>query len=314
MTFEQINRIITSYIEQSKENLEVENPKCDFKAAWYDLSSKAGINEFLKDSSAIANTFGLDGFIVIGYDPKTNVYHDTNFLRSKLSDTSKITDIVNKKVDRLFDVIIYDTKIEGHSISIIHIPPSIDKPHVITNYQTFDKDGKIKKEDQHRIFVRKGTSTFPASKYDIELMFYDRKNIIPEYKIQTSLRCKDVSLTVHGKENTSLHLTLPVTFENLGMRPVSIVRTFLDLFLFDDASKDEIISLECDTTITIQPGRIKNVYLNFHSSQFENREFTYVRMKATEINTNRHKLLTKSVLLALSTGKQISSDLSISKQ
>lgn len=39
----------------------------DFKTKWYDLTNETEINEFVKDTSAIANTPGLHGFIVIGY-------------------------------------------------------------------------------------------------------------------------------------------------------------------------------------------------------------------------------------------------------
>lgn len=322
---EEIEKIVTSYIKQSAGGLQIENPKFDFKEQWYNLSSKPGINEFLKDTSAIANTFGPDGFIVIGYNDKNNTFHDTTFHDSKLGDTSKITDLVNRKVDRLFTLSVYDTVIEGHKLSIVHIPPSIDKPHVITNYQTFNKDGTIKKEESQRIFVRKGTATYPASKHDIELMYYDRKNIIPEYKIHSSFHVKTLSLDVHynhhnpdwNKTNSfPVRTTISLTIENLGLRPVSITNFILELFLFEDSSELEKLKLKSlekylSEPITIQPGQIKNEKIDFTSDAFTNCDWVSAREKAKEFEKTVTNQLTKSMILALSTGEQIISDLTI---
>jgi hypothetical protein len=107
-----------SYIDQDLGGQEIENPKCDFKAKWNDLQTSKDINEFLKDTSAIANTFGLDGFIIIGYDSKKKCYTQASFSNCNLKDTSYISDLVNKKIDRLFDIAVYDFIINGNKISV----------------------------------------------------------------------------------------------------------------------------------------------------------------------------------------------------
>ena len=66
-------------------------------------------------------------------------------------------------------------------MSILHIPPSFDKPHLIKNYK--NEKGR---EEQHRIFVRHGSTTRLANKYDIDFMNYDKKNLVPEYRINLS--------------------------------------------------------------------------------------------------------------------------------
>ena len=320
MTREEIEQIVLSYIKQSSSGLEIENPKFDFKAKWYDLTKKKDINEFLKDTSAIANTFGLDGLIVIGYDNKANTYHDTKFQDSKLSDTSKITDLINKRVDRLFEINIYDLLIEGHNLSAIHIPPSIDKPHVISNYQTFEKSGDIKKEEQHKIFVRKGTSTFPASKNDIELMFYDRKNVIPDYKVLSSYHADSLNINISGpilagvKQVSGLNCTISLTLENLGRRPVAITEISIQLTIWEDPSYFEKIDFTSEimyksNNIVIQPNEITNQIISFQCKEIPLPNFEGLSSLVQSITKNKKSLKAKYLTLKLSNGVLLQSEL-----
>jgi len=100
----EIEKTVKSYIEQDLGGQEIENQKCDFKAKWYDLKNPKDINEFLKDTSAIANTFGLDGLIIIGYDNRQKSFTQASFSDSNLKDTSYLSDLINKRIDRLFDI------------------------------------------------------------------------------------------------------------------------------------------------------------------------------------------------------------------
>ena len=191
---EKVEKQIKIYICQALHSIEKgkkadnENPKLDFKREWYDMKTPIGINEFLKDTTAIANTVGLDGFIVFGFDDKTGKFFESNFEDSKLKDTSDLNGIIIKRCSNLFDVIFYPIEIDGNKLSVLHIPPTLEKPIVILNYQKFHKDKSIKDEEAHRIFIRKGTAIYPASKYDLELMFYDRKNIQPDYELELEIK------------------------------------------------------------------------------------------------------------------------------
>src|SRR4051794_34156824 len=109
-----IESLVRSYLDQSQAGLEIENPKFDFKSTWYHLKKSKDINEFIKDTSAIANTFGLDGFLVVGYNDRTKEFIDSRFSDSGLPDGSQIVDMVNKRVDRLFDLKVYDFEINSH--------------------------------------------------------------------------------------------------------------------------------------------------------------------------------------------------------
>lgn len=183
MTREQIEKQVAKYLTDSINGLDVENPKVDFKRQWYDLTDIESINEFLKDTTAIANTVGLDGFIIIGFDDKTKSFHNTIFKDSNLNDSSRIPDIIIKRCSNLFDLNTYDIVFNGSNLSIIHIPPTLEKPIFIINYQKKKTDTGI----PHRVFIRKNSTVREASKYDIEMMFYDRKNIQPEYDIDINL-------------------------------------------------------------------------------------------------------------------------------
>lgn len=314
-----IETLVTSYIEQDIGGQEIENPKCDFKAKWYNLQNPKDINEFLKDTSAIANTFGLDGYIIIGYDSKLKSFTQATFSDSNLKDTSYLNDLVNKKIDRLFDIAVYDLLIKDNKISVLHIPPSLDKPHVIRNYQTFDKNNNIVRDEQHRIFVRKSTSTYPASKNDIELMFYDRKNIIPDYKILCSFHTDTLNIHTSSHHNgtqreiSGLKATMNLVFENLGKRPVAIIEIQISFTLFEDPSSHEIIHFTTGngyrgSEIIVQPNRIEGVIINLKSDFFK---FGYdaTERLVNDLNGAKRHIISKNLTLLLSTGEKLKCDL-----
>ena len=223
LTIEQIKKEVTDMIIQSINNQDVEHPKFDFKRKWYDLKSAKDIIEFVKDTTAIANTFGLDGLIVIGFDERTKEFHNAKFSDSGLKDKTELDSILIRRISNSFEINEYDFLINGNQISVIHIPPSIEKPHIIKNYQTFKKDGTIQ-ETQQVTFVRKNSRTYPASKYDFDLMYYDKKNIVPDYNILI------VPISVHVKGNSvNSHIQIIFDIENLGRRPVAFLKYRLEV-------------------------------------------------------------------------------------
>lgn len=295
MIKEHIN-IIKSYLDQAISGLSKENPKFDFKKIWYDLTDKKGINEFLKDTSGIANTFGPDGFIIIGFDDKTKLFNDTCFADCGLKDSNEVYGIINKRVDRLFEFDTEDIEIDGNRLSVIHIPPSLDKPHVIRNYQTFDKDGNLKRNDDHKIFVRKNTSTLTATKYDLELMYYDRKNIIPEYKLIVMI---DSRLSRFSGGSVGFRFSANLSIENVGLRPVSLIQfDLLTYYELNNPSGKKSLSLTTDDEfrgedIVVNPNQmIRKIvkFININFPKEKNKEC------ALELNQNIVKSLEASVL------------------
>lgn len=311
---EEIIKLITNYIKQSQQGIEIEHPKFDFKSKWYDLKSIAGISEFLKDTSAIANTVGLDGFIVIGYNDKNQEFTDSPLKESGLKDTSEIPNIISKHIDNQFSIDYYETSIDGSIIGILHFPPSIDKPHVIRNYKV--QHGNDFREEQNKIFIRKSSQTRTANKHDLELMYYDRKNIIPEYDIHVSFHKEAFRQEYQRKHEGKLriHSKVVLNIENAGRRPAAICNIEFSLSEFADPSSHEIygfstLSSNKTFTIVVQPGTIQQVITDVYSTDI----YSYDEGKDLykSLKTNMHKLSTKSMKVQLTNGQQLSVPLEI---
>jgi hypothetical protein len=225
MNQSQVEEVIHQYLTQALNGASLENPKLDFKSKWYNLTSEEDKQEFIADTSAIANTFGLDGYIIIGYDEKTKTFTPSPFSECGLRDSSDIMNLVSKSVDPIYTLHVYTVEYEGNQLSVLHMPPSIAKPHMI---RCFKKGGR---EEQHRLFVRKGTGKQIANRYDIELMYYDRKNIVPEYELIGSFHAKSVLINKVKQDSFGFeyHIKLPLILENVGRRPASIVKMWFGL-------------------------------------------------------------------------------------
>lgn len=283
--------------------LSKENPKLDFKSKWYNLNDDGDINEFLKDTSAIANTPGLDGFVVIGYDERSNLFSEAHFTQSNLRDSNELVGLLIKRVDRAYSLTSFDLEIDGHKLSVLHIPPSFDKPHVIKNYQK-----KNKPAIEHRVFIRNGTTTRVATKYDLDFMAYDRKNISPEYALFVSTSKQ--SIVPGHNSDQGISLSAGIVIENNGLRPVAIKELMLTFYypnkvityLARDNKEERFNSNISVSNLIIHPFEIKSfTALTFISKKkFTNTEFTefmksynsFVAMKATIILNNQRRLET----------------------
>lgn len=295
---DRIQHIVKEHLEQSIANLDKESLKFDFKYEWYDLKSLKGINEFLKDVTAMANTYGLDGFIVMGFDERRKQYKPARFEDSGLKDTNEINNIIIKRVSHLFELNTYDILVDGHPLSVIHIPSAWEKPFFIRNYQTFNKSGSIKKEYHQKVFVRKNTGTFSATKYDIDLMYYDRKNVEPDYRVFIDV----YKMSILPLEQT---ISLKFTIENAGKRPLAIVDYSLIMTISQHAD------CECPATTIVgeqgtytphhsseivQPANIKNIRVDFKIPENQTNKILQL------LNTAKNK---QKLLLKLSNDKVI---------
>ncbi|MBK9583008.1 MAG: ATP-binding protein [Saprospiraceae bacterium] len=130
-------------IEASKAGFEKESPKIDFKYKWYNLISKYGKNELAKDMSSIANTVGLDGYIIIGFNEKNKLSQNAPFEDSGLNDTADVTNLLLGKVSNLFQFQIIGFEHKGYEYHVIHIPPKqLNKPIIITEGGEGERPGK----------------------------------------------------------------------------------------------------------------------------------------------------------------------------
>lgn len=227
MSLEIIQSLIASNIQQSIAGQEIEHAKLEFKKEWYNLKDDKGIAAFLKDTSAIANTVGPDGYLVIGFDTRSNQFHPVKFSDTGLRDSSELSGIIVKHVDRAFMIDYFPIEVEGHILNVIHIPPSLGKPHVIRNHKSWP--GGNLREESHRIYVRRGSRIWEATKYDLDLMYYDRKNIQPEYQVYGTIQFSDQNFGMNYQEFNPhkrfveyLTLAAWITLENTGRRTISL--------------------------------------------------------------------------------------------
>jgi hypothetical protein len=296
--------MIETILTQSIDGQEIENVKVDCKLKWWDLSDALAIHEFLKDTSAIANTFGLDGFLIIGFDDKNKTFVDAQFSDCNLSDTSHIRNLLIKHVDIAFDLNTFDITFNGHKLSVIHIPPSIDKPHVIRVYKRNGKNGVV--EEPNKIFIRKNTSNYVASKNDIDIMYYDRKNVIPEYKLIVSVNTKSLKILYSTQAGavTDFRIEPIIIFENQGTRPVAITSIKISFKLFEDGSENEKFFFDI---MNAQPIIVPiNNIINTVASLGGKSAYNYKTNNFIDANLNIRNLFVDPIILMTSNGKEIS--------
>ena len=208
---------------------ESEKRKLEFKSKWYDLKVKRDIEEFVLDVTAMANTPGPVGYIIIGMR-EDGTLTDSPISNSNLKDESYIQHLVTKKVNLGVQFNIETFEVQNKTISVVVIPPSLDKPHVIKNYIKYDKHNKKISERDNYIPVRHGTTVGPANKTDIEYMYYDRKNIVPDYKLAfLPIEQKPIINQKSKRNDTWLTITKRFIVQNIGRYPVAISKAHLKL-------------------------------------------------------------------------------------
>jgi hypothetical protein len=223
MTTEEIKAFVDNQILQSLEGAKgIENNKFDFKREWYSNSMKDSDaqSKFLVDVTAIANSYGwADGFLVIGYDDTNKEFHSSPFIASGLKDSYEVIGMIKKKIDHPFNVQIIDHIYQGpdgtkNNITIVHIPPTLDKPHVIRMHKTATI------EYPNEIFIRVGSTNERASKHDLDLMYAEKENVQIDRKAYCSISRQLTSFTIRDQFTFSLATYL--TIENGGFRPLAI--------------------------------------------------------------------------------------------
>jgi hypothetical protein len=168
---------ILRYSELLKSGADIENPKIELKKEWWNLSEDLQRNEFLKDITAMANTPGETGYIIVGIDPKGELYDAVIPL-----DPSKIRGIICKHIQDPMNVEIYLTSVDDKNISVIEVPMSLNKPHIIKEFRS------SKQTISMFIPIRKGTSINAANKYDIDFMYLEKnRRIVIDYGLDVKI-------------------------------------------------------------------------------------------------------------------------------
>lgn len=148
-----------------------ETPKVDLKLM-LDLAGKSNKAEFAKDVTAIANTPGGDGFIIIGtQDLKDRRSDDPDDYVSgfqapgtpdafHIQMVDALTQFCNRVPTIEYDELTHPET--GRSIGVVTIRRSTRRPHSLIR-----GSGDV---EQHQIWIRRGTASYPASADEIEAM------------------------------------------------------------------------------------------------------------------------------------------------
>jgi len=254
----------------------LEKNKFEFKREWYNLSYKTNAEghnkdyyEFLKDCTSLVNTYGGDDrFIVIGIDEDTKELFDSGIENSGRN-ASQIKDVIISNVKDSFPIDIEYLEVKGKNLAVIHIPPSTGKPHIIEEYVS--KSGQ---KFQREIFTRNGSSSHLATKGDIDLMYWERGNIVLERNVKATLLLDQIHNGIEFKQ-THLFLHLSVVLENRGLRPLSILSMQIQLNIPKETlgkanlpNHHENMKIVCPEHVLLFPGDIRNHLYTFEYHQF----------------------------------------------
>ncbi|MCB0632090.1 MAG: ATP-binding protein [Lewinella sp.] len=219
MEEKELINFVRTQIEESQAGATKEYQKLDFKREWKDLNDVENRNEFLKDISAMANTFGPDGFIIIGYDDKTKSYHDAVFGDCGIDDESKLNQMIGRYLSHTFDINFRDILVESHQLSVLHIPETYEPSYFIKNYITFDKQ-KNSKQSHNQIFIRKGSRVGTPDKYDIDYMYKMRYGRTKKRDFDPAIEIIDLWLL----KSLAMNFVVSFLVENKGLNPFAIMK------------------------------------------------------------------------------------------
>lgn len=155
-----------------------ETEKIEFKET-VDLGNRESKAEFARDISAIANTEGNEGYLIIGVIDKKHRKGDQPE-EAVAGFTCDDTDTIFQQMhDALVDFLHPIPRIEIHSLAqpstkkqicVVVVPRSYARPH------WFKRSGVG--VDSHDVWVRRGASCYKANPEEIEQMMRQRRKII----------------------------------------------------------------------------------------------------------------------------------------
>jgi hypothetical protein len=219
---ENLEQLINNTISKIKEHgINPEDNQLELKQEWPNLkdanstTKNINISKFLRSLTALSNTYGPGNkYLIYGITENGEILN-APLKNSGIADPAHLYDLIARNVDKPitydFKEIIFKQSNKKVTLSIFIIPPSYTKPHVIENYYT-DKN-----HFKNYIPVKKGTKTVEAGKDDLDLMYYDRGNVIPEYSLNIVWFNKSIAV---GENSGSFKIPTTLIFENNGRRPL----------------------------------------------------------------------------------------------
>lgn len=152
-------KTLISLIEKVRNGFSVERTNIELKRRWWDLQKIPDTEEFYKDICAMANTQGGDSYILLGVDESGKLYN-APIPDDEANIQSKHKDAIEPRIK----IILNEFQVEGKTISVITIPHSANRPHVIKKHV----------EVRNWIPVRFGSAILSASRSDLDEMYGER--------------------------------------------------------------------------------------------------------------------------------------------
>ena len=121
-----------------------------------DLEGEKGKLDFCKDVSAMANTYGGTGYLLIGVEDKSGAVIGID---PQSFDTARMQQVVNSRCQPHIDFSARVVDYQGKTVGLITIPESTRKPH------------RIREGTKMSTFVRRGDTTEQADTEEILSMF-----------------------------------------------------------------------------------------------------------------------------------------------
>ncbi|MBI2008433.1 ATP-binding protein [Candidatus Amesbacteria bacterium] len=247
------NNLLNAYIEKIRQGINPEGTELDFKREWWDFNTRQGVEEYVKDICSMSNTAGGDCYIIIGVDEKTGMVYDSPLPM----DESKLQDKHKNEVQPLLNISFHEYSISDNKvikkISVVEIPHSLKRPHVIT---------RINSKPDH-IPIRLGTQVIEASRTDLDVMYSDRGKISQfkvrlleknlewgNFAIYTPAFLIRVEFDNHQSEVSEYVESITLVSKTASGDPWKTLH-----FKIEEKGKD----LGVDSIFEIEPGKIKQV-------------------------------------------------------
>lgn len=212
----------------------------DFKLRWPSMKDEEGRLDFLQDAAALANT-GQDALMVVGVYDKGWSFQDQRIADSGYTDGSQFQSLVASRVTPAFSVEVdgmeYADAGNKHVLSVVHIAPTHNRPHLIGEWTTKGRPagsaGAVfpTRTFKNALFFRRGARTFgptcdeAPTRAELDAMYLDRPGNFTYLRVQNwyERRMEYVKRTdpVSGREREML--SLPIIITNCSAIPTGIL-------------------------------------------------------------------------------------------
>lgn len=184
---------LTSIWEKAKSGVQVEGTNLDLKREWWNFNTQ--LEEFLKDTCLMANNHSGESYIIIGMD-EDGILHNAPVPE----DEANIQSRHKSRIEPIIALRIEEFTLNGSIISVLTIPHSTNRPHVVKRFGNRD----------NWIPIKVGSSTLTASRADLDEMYKERSaSNSPSLRVEwTENKVRWANFAGYGDNSFGVKLTL----------------------------------------------------------------------------------------------------------